>query len=143
MAEPNNHSPDYPLMDHPDSIRAESGRTLAEITLEAASAGELTAADLKIQAETLLAQADIARQSGFGQLAANLTRAAELTAVPNETLLQMYEALRPHRSSYTDLLALAETLETTYNAAETGRFIRDAATVYQARNLLKRATDGG
>ncbi|MEX1018729.1 MAG: diol dehydratase small subunit, partial [Litorilinea sp.] len=84
------------------------------------------------------AQAAIARQSGFGELADNLTRAAELTAVPNEELLRMYEQLRPHRATYTELMELAHTLETNYHAPVTAEFVREAAQVYQTRNLLRR-----
>ena len=132
----------YPLIEHTaEELQAASGRPLTEITLEAAAAGELSAADLRIKAETLRAQAQIAREAGFGQLAANLTRAAELTAVPNEEMLQMYEMLRPGRSTFEALVALAETLETKYNAPENGRLVREAAAVYQTRGLLKREED--
>ncbi len=129
----------YPLMEHEaEALRAASGRPLAEITLEAATAGTLEAADLQIKADTLRAQADIARQAGYVQLAANLTRAAELTAVPNEELLRMYEALRPGRSTFEELADLAKRLESEYNAPENARFVREAATVYQTRGLLRR-----
>jgi propanediol dehydratase small subunit len=94
--------------------------------------------DLRIRAETLRAQARVAREAGYKQLAANLTRAAELTAVPNDELLKMYDFLRPGRASYETLIALAERLETLYAAPETGRFIREAAAVYKERNLLRR-----
>jgi propanediol dehydratase small subunit len=129
----------YPLSDRPDALKAGSGRTLDEITLDAAAQGELSAQDLQIGSETLLAQAEIARQAGFGELADNLTRAAELTAVPNEELLRMYEMLRPHRSTYVELQKLAVTLEEEYNAQATAAFVREAAQVYQMRNLLRRA----
>lgn len=126
----------YPLMDNDEDLRAESGKRLDEITLEDAAA--LSPDDLKIRAETLRAQADIAQQAGYSQLAANLTRAAELTAVPNEELLQMYEVLRPGRGTHEQLTALAERLETVYNAVETANFVREAAAVYAARGLTRR-----
>jgi propanediol dehydratase small subunit len=125
-------------MDHADYIRAASGRLLADITLEAAEQGRLSPADLQITAETLQAQAEIARQAGYPQLADNLTRAAELTAVPNEELLRMYELLRPRRATWQELMALAETLERDYQAPANAQLVREAASVYQARNLLKR-----
>jgi propanediol dehydratase small subunit len=129
----------YPLMEHgAEALRAASGRPLAEITLEAARAGTLEAADLQIKADTLRAQAEIARQAGYVQLAANLTRAAELTAVPNEELLGMYEVLRPGRSTFEELVDLAERLESEYQAPENARFVREAATVYRTRGLLRR-----
>ena len=130
---------DYPLAEHQaDALRAASGRPFTEISLEAAINGELSADDLRISAETLRAQAEIARQNGYPQLAANLARAAELTAVPNETLLEMYNQLRPHRCSYEALQTLALTLRNEYNAPITAAFVEEAAQVYRARGLLKR-----
>ena len=129
----------YPLMEHAaDALRAVSGRQLAEITLDAVATNQLAAADLGVSAETLQAQAEIARQAGYSQLAGNLARAAELTLVPNEELLQMYEMLRPNRATFEALINLAETLEQKYSAPENARFIREAASVYQARGLLRR-----
>jgi len=130
---------DYPLMEHAaDELKAVDGRPLSEITLEAATAGELSAQDLKISAETLHAQARIAHQAGYPQLAANLARAAELTALSGDELLAMYEMLRPCRSTFEELGALAHKLEGTHQAPENARFVREAASVYQARGLLRR-----
>jgi len=129
----------YPLMDNEaDRLRAFSERPLSEITLDAVSDGSLSSADLRIHAETLRAQAEIARQAGYEQLAANLLRAAELTVVPNEELLKMYDLLRPSRASWEQLMLLAERLETTYQAVENARFVREAAEVYKTRGLLRR-----
>jgi propanediol dehydratase small subunit len=126
-------------MDHAtDTLQSASGRQIADITLEAASTGELEISDLQIHADTLRAQADIARQAGFHQLSANLARAAELTAVPNADLLRMYEQLRPGRASHQELADLADMLEQLYSAVETARMVREAAQVYQARGLLRR-----
>jgi propanediol dehydratase small subunit len=121
-----------------DTLQAASGRPLSEITLEAAAANELSPPDLQIGPETLLAQAELARQAGYKQLAANLTRAAELTAVPNEELLQMYDMLRPGRAAFEELIALAEMLETRYNAPANAHLVREAASVYRTRDLLRR-----
>lgn len=92
--------------------------------------------DLRIQAETLQEQARIAREAGFTQLAANLERAAELTRVPNDILLKMYEALRPRRSTYDQLMQIAALLEKTYDAPITAAFVKEAAEAYKTRNLL-------
>lgn len=129
----------YPLADHESEwLKAASGRRFNDLTFEAASAGELQPDDLRVHAETLRAQAEIARQAGYPQLANNLLRAAELTVVPNEELLKMYEMLRPGRASYQQLIGLAELLEKTYEAAENARFVREAAEVYRDRGLLRR-----
>jgi propanediol dehydratase small subunit len=129
----------YPLMEHAaDQLQAISGRRMPDITLDAAAAGELAIDDLQISAETLHAQAEIARAAGYPQLAANLTRAAELTAVPNAEILHMYEQLRPGRASYDELVALAARLEQTYTAPQTAALVREAAAAYRARGLLRR-----
>ncbi len=126
----------YPLMEHAaDTLCAASGRPAAAITLERLAAGELTDADLRIAADALRAQAAIALAAGYPQLAANLRRAAELTAVPNAELLRMYETLRPGRATHAEMLALAARLEETYGAIETGAFVREAAAVYLSRGL--------
>jgi propanediol dehydratase small subunit len=128
----------YPLMQHAaDDLKALSGRPLSEITLDAVSAGTLSSDDMRIQAETLRLQAQVAEQAGYMQLAANLRRAAELTAVPNEEVLKIYDLLRPGRAAYTQLTQLADYLEQTYQAAETAKFVREAAEVYKQRNLLR------
>ncbi len=132
----------YPLSENAaERVSAVSRKPLAEIVPDALQAGELSVADLQISAETLRAQAEIARQAGYAQLADNLARAAELTAVPNDELLRMYEALRPGRRAYDELIALAAQLERTYGAVQTGRWVREAAEVYRRRGLL-RQTDG-
>ena len=130
--------PQYPLMQHTaDDLKGLSGRPLSEITLDAVAEGALSPDDMRIQAETLRLQAQVAEQAGYTQLAANLRRAAELTAVPNTEVLQIYDLLRPGRASYERLIQLADYLEQTYQAVETGKFVREAAEVYQRRNLLR------
>ena len=129
----------YPLMDHAaEQLHAISGRPLGSITLGAAEAGELEIADLQISADTLRTQAAIARQAGYAQLAANLARAAELTAVPNAEVLRMDELLRPGRASYGELAELAARLAQAYGASENAALVREAAEVYRARGLLRR-----
>jgi len=130
---------EYPLRDNAsDALLTHSGRSLSDITAESVAAGALTGDDLRTHADTLRQQAAIARAGGYPQLAANLLRAAELTDVPNEELLKIYELLRPERASYDELARLADYLEETYGALENAAFIRDAAAVYRERNLLRR-----
>ena len=50
----------------------------------------------------------------------------------------MYDLLRPGRARYDTLIALAERLESTYQAKETGQFVREAAKAYRLRGLLRR-----
>ena len=65
----------YPLGEHEaDRIVSRSGRALSELTMENIRSGLVDADDLSIHPETLRAQAEIAEQAGFAQLAANLRR---------------------------------------------------------------------
>jgi propanediol dehydratase small subunit len=134
----NLENPRYPLGEHAaHDLKSAGGRPLTDLDMQAVLAGEMTAADLRIHAETLRAQAEIARQAGYNRLAENLTRAAELAGVPNEELLKMYEALRPGRSTFEQLLSLAEHLERAYGAPHTGRFVREAAEACRKRRLVR------
>jgi len=127
----------YPLSESAgDSLRAASDRRLADITPDAAFAGELSMSDFQISAETLRAQAEVARQAGYVQQADNLIRAAELTAVPNAEVLKMYNVLRPGRATYAELKALADSLENQYNALKCANLVREAMEVYRRRGLL-------
>lgn len=130
----------YPLMESAaDALAAASGRAISSVNLEAATAGLVDADDLQISASTLRAQADLAQQAGYEELAQNLRRAAELTAVPNQELLRMYEVMRPGRSTYAELTQMAERLQNDFDAPITAGFVREAAEVYRSRNLLRRS----
>jgi propanediol dehydratase small subunit len=117
------------------TIRAASGRSTDDINLD--TLDDLNQEDLQIRGETLHHQAEVARQAGYTQLADNLQRAAELTHVPNDILLNMYESLRPRRSTYDELMQVADLLATTYAAPITAGFVREAAESYQKRGLLR------
>lgn len=125
----------YPLMDDAGLLKAASGRGADAIGLD--QLAELSPDDLRISGTTLRAQAQVAAHSGFTQLAENLTRAAELTVVPNEELLMMYETMRPGRATLAEMFTLADRLEQTYGAVQNAALVRAAAAVYQQRKLLK------
>jgi propanediol dehydratase small subunit len=128
---------DYPLgTQRPDLVRTPSGLGLDEVTLDALRAGRLEASDLRATAETLRLQGEVARAAGRRELACNLGRAAELTAVPDDVILEIYTALRPHRSSADELEALALGLERDFEAPLTAAYVREAAAVYAERSLL-------
>ncbi len=128
----------YPLgQTRPENIRSRTGLSWPDITLEALREGRIGPDDLTIHTETLQAQADIAEATGYHQIAANLRRAAELVNIPNERLFQIYEALRPRRSTYQELIALSEELTARYEAAENARFVREAAEAYRINGLLR------
>lgn len=131
--------PTYPLYSDPNAdLHAASGRALGEVTVAATVAGEITLDDLQIDKAALQAQAEIARQAGYDQLAQNLARAAELTVVPRAEIIDMYQQLRPGRSTFDELIALATRLEVLYTAPICGAFVREAAQVYLERNMLRR-----
>jgi propanediol dehydratase small subunit len=128
---------DYPLgTQRPDLVRTPGGLGLEELTLDALRSGRLDASEMRATAETLELQAQVALAAGRAQLAANLERAAELTGVPDEVILEVYTALRPHRSTAEELEGWADRLERDFQATMTAAFVREARAVYAKRNLL-------
>jgi propanediol dehydratase small subunit len=130
-------SPGYPLgSERPDAVRTPSGLSLDELTLDAVRSGRLNDADMRATASTLRLQAEVARAAGRSQLADNLARAAELTALPDEAILEIYTALRPHRATRDQLERWAERLEQEHAAPLTANFVREASVAYAERGLL-------
>ncbi len=123
---------DYPLgSERPDLVTTPGGLSLEELRLE----DGLDAAELRATPATLRLQAEVAAAAGRPQLADNLRRAAELAPLPDETILEIYTALRPGRSSAVDLESWADRLEAV-DAPLTAAFVRDALRVYATRGLL-------
>lgn len=60
--------------------------------------------------------------------------------IPDARVLEMYNALRPNRSSREELLAIANELDTKYNAKITAAFVREAAEVYAQRDNRQEGT---
>ncbi|HEY8774766.1 MAG TPA: diol dehydratase small subunit [Gaiellaceae bacterium] len=128
---------DYPLgTRRPDLVTTPSGLGLGELTLEAVRAGLIGPEDLRATPETLRRQSAVALAAGRTQLADNLARAAELSTVPSETILAIYTALRPHRSTAEELEAWAERLDSELDAPLSAAFVREALGAYAARGLL-------
>ena len=128
---------DYPLGEkRPDIVTTPSGLPADEVTLEALRSGRLDPADVRATAETIRRQAAVAQAAGREQLAENLLRAAELAAVPEQTVLEIYTALRPRRATAAELEAWAERLERELAAPLTAEFVREALHVYELRGLL-------
>lgn len=127
---------DYPLgARRPDLVTTPSGAPLDSISGSAMRGGLLAWEDLRATSETLRRQAAVAAAAGRQALADNLARAAELATVPADTILDVYTALRPHRSSAAELEAWALWLEDA-GAPLTAAFVREAADVYARRGLL-------
>lgn len=130
---------DYPLAEkRPELVKGKRGKSLDEITLDAIDQGQVTMEDLRITGPALLQQAEIARAAHRETLAANFERAAELAEVPEDTIMRIYELLRPGRAkSKEDLLAAAKELHESFGARRLSAFVAEAADVYERRGLFK------
>ena len=127
---------DYPLgTRRPDLVTTPGGVPLADVTLDAIRAGTLGGDEIRATSETLRLQREVALAAGRTQLADSFERAAELAAVPDELLLEVYTTLRPRRATAVELEGCAARLET-YGAAQTAAFVREAAVAYAERKLL-------
>ena len=127
---------DYPLgTRRPDLVSTPGGLPLDGVTLAAVRSGELAADEIRATPETLRMQAEVARAAGRTQLAESFERAAELAAVPDELLLEVYTALRPRRATAIELEEWAARLEA-HDASNTAAFVREAAAAYAERGLL-------
>ena len=131
---------DYPLAERrPEIVRGKRGKSVAEITLQALLEDRVALEDLRITSTALRQQAEIARAAGRETLAANFERAAELVDVPQDTIMRIYELLRPGRAQTpAELLAAAKALRDQYGAQRMAAFVEEAAAVYERRGLFKK-----
>ena len=100
---------------------------------------QLGADEIRATPETLRRQAEVARAAGRAQLAESLERAAELAAVPDDLLLEIYTALRPGRATADELEEWADRGSRARVPTETAAFVREAAAAYAERGLLAHA----
>jgi propanediol dehydratase small subunit len=119
-----------------DNVSSFTGRPLQDLTIDKVLGGELTAEDFRTDAGTLREQADKAEAAGYRQLAENLRRAAELTKLSNQEVLDIYNQLRPGRSNHRSLIALAERLSKDHQAPLTSALVREAAEAYLQRGIV-------
>ena len=120
--------PEYPLAEKtPEILRTPSGLAFSDLTLDAVLAGKIKMEDLRVTAEALELQAQVAENAGRPQLAENLRRAAELVSVPEHHILKVYNTLRPGRATKAELLAMADDLEQSYRAVRCAALLREAA----------------
>lgn len=129
----------YPLAENmADKIKTPTGKPFTSLSYDKVISGELTADDMRISPETLEMQAQVAESVNREAFAGNLRRAAELISVPDDRLLEIYNALRPYRSSKQDLLDIANELDQKYGAKAAATLVREAADVYEKRGRLKK-----
>ena len=137
MEEMNNDTK-YPLSENSaDTIKTKTGKNFNDITFEGVITGKIDHEDFKTDPDTLLMQAEIAEKSGKTQFAENLRRAAELTNVPDDEVLRIYDKLRPNRSTKQELIVIANELKNKYNANKTAALVLETAEIYEKRNILK------
>lgn len=130
---------DYPLgAKRQDLVRTPTGKKLVDLTLKGVIDGTVKPEDLRIAPETLELQAQIAESAGRAPFARNLRRAAELIVIPDERVLEIYNALRPNRSTQEELLVIADELQNKYGATINSAFVREAAEVYAKRGILRK-----
>ena len=133
-----NRSTKYPLAENSaDILKTKTGKDFNDITFEGVITGKITHEDFKTDPNTLLMQADIAEKAGKTQFAENLRRAAELTNVPDDEVLRIYDKLRPNRATKQELIKIAEELKAKYNANKTADFIQETAEIYEVRGILR------
>lgn len=130
---------DYPLAEkRPEAVTGKRGKYLEALTLDGVLDGSVTLEDLRITSRALRQQAEIARDAGRPTLASNFERAAELVDVPQDTIMRVYELLRPGRAkSGTELIAAANELRDKHGANLMAAFVEEAAGIYDRRGLFK------
>lgn len=129
----------YPLAEKEAAkIKTPTGKPFSSLSYEKVLSGELTSDDMRIAPETLEYQAQVAESVNREAFAGNLRRAAELIAVPDERLLEIYNALRPYRSTKQELIDIANELDGKYGAKTAAALVREAAEVYEKRDRLKK-----
>lgn len=129
---------DYPLSrNRRELLNTPGGINIDDIDFDSICSGAVSGDDCRISSESLLMQADIAETAGYPHVADNFRRAAEMVGIDSERLIEIYNALRPYRSSEEELIGISEELEEKYHACRTAAFVRSAASVLKQRNRLK------
>jgi propanediol dehydratase small subunit len=108
----------------------------SKFSVQNALDGKLGLPDLRMDPAVLAHQAVVAEEGGNPQLAENFLRAAELTLLDDEDVMNLYEALRPYRSSAEQLNELQSSLEQR-GASRCAELVRQAADAYTRRGLLR------
>ncbi len=129
----------YPLIEkYPELISSKTGKKLEDVTMENIMNGNIGIDDISISKNTLMLQAKVALEDGKTQLAENFVRAAELIAVPDDEILQIYNSLRPYRSTQRELNDIADKLENKYDAPICAGFVRETLEVHKKRDILRK-----
>ena len=128
----------YPLGEYEkERITSKTGKKLTDITLDEVMKDHVSSDDIKISKEMLKAQGQVAKEAGNDPMEKNFERAAELVDVPDDVILQMYDKLRPNRSTKLELVMMAQELLEKYNARNCAKLVMEAAEVYEKRGILR------
>ena len=128
----------YPLgKNEADSITSMTGKKLSEITLDEIKKCNVQADDIKISKEMLHRQGQVAMDVDNPALAGNFERAAELVNVPDDVILDMYNKLRPNRSTKMELVRMAQELLEVYHAPYCAKLVLEAAEIYEKRGITR------
>ena len=92
--------------------------------------------DIKISKETLMKQGQVCRENDNPIMAENMERASELVDVPDDVILKMYNKLRPNRSTYEELVLMAQELLEKYHAPRCAKMVLEAAEIYKKRGVV-------
>ena len=130
----------YPLSEnHSDELRAANGFRIDELTMENILSDKVTMEDIQIATETLNHQAEIAAAAKRHPLAVNFRRAAEMTRLPNELIMEIYEMLRPGRAvDRASLDAIAQRLRKEFGAEKLALFLEEAAEIYTRHGVFSK-----
>ena len=130
---------DFPTAETmPGKVTGLRGKSLDTLTLDSALSGELEMEDLRITPDALLRQAEIARSVGRSALAMNFERAAEMTRLPQEEVMKIYELLRPGRArALAELEEAAERLRHDFEAPRLASVVLQAAELYARRGMYR------
>lgn len=129
---------DYPLANkHPEWVKTATNKTLDDFTLENVLSDNVTAQICALPLKHCVFRPRLPEMLVAIALAMNFERAAELTSVPDDRILEIYNALRPYRSTKQELIAIADDLERRYQAKICAAFVREAAELYVERKKLK------
>ena len=116
--------------------RFQNREKTVEITLDAVRESKCYSEDIKISKEMLRAQGQVAKEADNAPMEKNFERASELVNVPDDVILNMYDKLRPNRSTKIELVLMAQELLEKYHATNCARLVLEAAEIYEKRGIL-------
>lgn len=127
----------YPLGEfEAEQIQSKTGKRLSDITIEEIKKGNITADDIKISKEMLYKQGQVSKADDNPCMEQNFVRASELVDVPDKVILEMYNKLRPNRSTKLELVTMAKELLEIYQAPNCAKLVLEAAEIYEKRGIL-------